>query len=336
MTYTPIPKGTENWDVPLNAALSQLDSNITASSGTALQRANNLSDLTNPAQARSNLGLTGLANALSNMTATTNPAVTSDSTQGYSIGSTWFNTTTNAMFVASSVAVGAAVWLQIPPTFVDRTTTQTVAGVKTFTSTLQTSQGTATNSAITAAVTGDTQARFNVRMDGQLEWGPGGSTARDINLYRGNSTTLVTDDEFQAANFTPAGWIPYTPTWTTSGTAPSIGNGTLTGRYAISGNTVNVVINLIAGSTTTFGTNGQSFSLPIQAANQTVSYVGHAHLLDTTRWGGQCIASPNASNTAPFFPASATDTRLTGLTNAVPQTLTTAAQIRLSLAYEIA
>ena len=334
MTYTPIAKGTLNWDVPLNSALAQLDSNISTASGTALQRANNLSDLTNVAQARTNLNLTGLANALSNMTATTDPSVTSDTTQGYSIGSTWFNTTTNSMFVATKVTTGAAVWLQIPPTFVDRTTTQTVAGVKTFTSTVQLSQGTATNSALTASVTGDTQARFNTRLDGQLEWGPGGVTARDVNLYRGGVDLLKTDDDFQAANFTPAGWITYTPTWTSSGTAPVIGNGTLSGRYSISGNTVNLVINLIAGSTTTFGTGGQSFSLPIQAANQTVSYVGHAHLLDTTRWGGQCIVSPNALNTAPFFPATATDTRLTGLTNAVPQTLTTSAQVRLSIAYE--
>lgn len=57
MTYTPIPKGTQNWDVPLNAALSQLDANITSGSTSALQAANNLSDLTNVIQARSNLGI---------------------------------------------------------------------------------------------------------------------------------------------------------------------------------------------------------------------------------------------------------------------------------------
>lgn len=335
MTYTPIAKGTLNWDVPLNSALAQLDSNISTASGTALQRANNLSDLTNVAQARTNLNLTGLANALSNMTATTDPSVTSDTTQGYSIGSTWFNTTTNSMFVATKVTTGAAVWLQIPPTFVDRTTTQTVAGVKTFTSTVQTSQGTATNSALTASVTGDTQARFNVRMDGQLEWGPGNAT-RDINLYRGNSTTLVTDDNFQAANFTPGAWVSYTPTWNSGGTAPVIGNGTLAGRYSITGKTVNVVINMIAGSTTTFGTGSYTFSLPFQAANQVVSSVGHAHLLDTTRWAGNIIVSPNALNAGPFFPTSQTDTRLTAITSTVPQTLTTSAQIRLTFAYEMA
>jgi hypothetical protein len=61
MTYTPIARGTENWDVPLNAALATLDANITAASGDSLQAANNLSDLTNPAQARTNLGIAGSA-----------------------------------------------------------------------------------------------------------------------------------------------------------------------------------------------------------------------------------------------------------------------------------
>lgn len=57
MTYSAIPKGTPNWDVPLNSALSQLDNAITANNGNALQRANNLSDLTSAAQARLNLGI---------------------------------------------------------------------------------------------------------------------------------------------------------------------------------------------------------------------------------------------------------------------------------------
>lgn len=57
MTFTPIQRGTQNWDVPLNAALAQLDSNITAESSASLQAANNLSDLNNVVQARSNLQL---------------------------------------------------------------------------------------------------------------------------------------------------------------------------------------------------------------------------------------------------------------------------------------
>jgi hypothetical protein len=57
MTFTPIPKGTQNWDVPVNAAFAQLDSDIISSAGDSLQAADNLSDLSNIAQARTNLGL---------------------------------------------------------------------------------------------------------------------------------------------------------------------------------------------------------------------------------------------------------------------------------------
>lgn len=57
MTFTPIAKGTPNWDSPLNLALTQLDNSITSSTASALQAANNLSDLTNVPLARTNLQL---------------------------------------------------------------------------------------------------------------------------------------------------------------------------------------------------------------------------------------------------------------------------------------
>jgi len=63
MTYSPIAKGTTNWDVPLNSALASLDANITSSASGALQKANNLSDLTNAAQARVNIGMAASAAA---------------------------------------------------------------------------------------------------------------------------------------------------------------------------------------------------------------------------------------------------------------------------------
>lgn len=67
MTYTPIAKGTTAWDVPLNAALAQLDASITNNNSNALQAANNLSDLTNTIQARLNLGITaGAAQGVNN------------------------------------------------------------------------------------------------------------------------------------------------------------------------------------------------------------------------------------------------------------------------------
>ncbi|WP_217427671.1 glycosyl hydrolase family 28-related protein, partial [Pseudomonas aeruginosa] len=56
----------------------------------------------------------------------------------------------------------------------------------------------------------------------------------------------------------------YTPTWTQSTAKPSIGNGTLTGNFVRSGHMCHLQLELIAGSTTTFGDSASAyrFSLP--------------------------------------------------------------------------
>lgn len=56
--------------------------------------------------------ITNAANNIpkANLVATTNPGVGNDNTQGYSVGSMWVNTSAGAIFIASSVATGAAVW----------------------------------------------------------------------------------------------------------------------------------------------------------------------------------------------------------------------------------
>ena len=61
-------------------------------------------------------------------------------------------------------------------------------------------------------------------------------------------------------------WTAYTPTWTTTGTAPSLGNGSLTGAYVKAGRLVVFRAVLTAGSSTTFGTGNWSLSLPSLAA----------------------------------------------------------------------
>lgn len=48
--------------------------------------------------------------AQNNMVAVTDPSIGNDSTQGYSIGSLWFNTITGSLFVAQDVTVGFAIW----------------------------------------------------------------------------------------------------------------------------------------------------------------------------------------------------------------------------------
>lgn len=54
----------------------------------------------------------------------------------------------------------------------------------------------ATRRAFQAQVAGDTIARFSFETSGLIEWGAGGGTARDTNLYRAGASHLKTDDAF--------------------------------------------------------------------------------------------------------------------------------------------
>lgn len=56
-----------------------------------------------------------------------------------------------------------------------------------------------TNGGLGIYVSGDTDPRWTLRADGMLQWGPGGSTNTDTNLYRSAVATLKTDDNFVIA-----------------------------------------------------------------------------------------------------------------------------------------
>jgi hypothetical protein len=61
-------------------------------------------------------------------------------------------------------------------------------------------------------------------------------------------------------------WITYNATWSSSANPqPSIGDGTITGRYKQIGKTVFVSVKIDMGSTTTYGTGGWHISLPVNA-----------------------------------------------------------------------
>lgn len=116
---------------------------------------------------------------------------------------------------------------------------------------------------------------------------------------------------------TPA-WASYSPTWAAlSGTAPAIGDGTLTGKYKQYGKTVHFRIVLTAGASTTFGNGGVwSFTLPatataasavvtqLRALDSSLSqtYTGMAIGQTTTTVLPGSSAGPTAfyANTVPF------------------------------------
>ena len=135
---------------------------------------------------------------------------------------------------------------------------------------------------------------------------------------------------------TPGAWTSYTPTWTASGSNPSLGNGVLVGRYSKVGRVVTVHINLIPGSTTTYGSGNYSWALPFAAANTGCSYIMSAHLLGTDRWMGQMVISPAATTTSAFFNLSTTNSRIDFMTPTRPEAFANGSQLRVTGTYESA
>ena len=89
-------------------------------------------------------------------------------------------------------------------------------------------------------------------------------------------------------------WTTFQPLWTSTGTQPSIGNGTLTGRYKQIGTTVHMVILCKFGSTTTFGTGTYGWSYPsgrrpAQNAPVELTYGGMARGHGTAWYSGAAV-----------------------------------------------
>lgn len=106
--------------------------------------------------------------------------------------------------------------------------------------------------------------------------------AIDLSVVENNVTTL----QGQMTGINLGDEVDYIPVWSTSGTAPAIGNGQLAGRYSKIGKRCDVSIIMIAGSTTTFGTGEYIFTLPFTAktvsffAGSTPVWFGSAQILD--------------------------------------------------------
>jgi hypothetical protein len=116
-------------------------------------------------------------------------------------------------------------------------------------------------------------------------------------------------------------WTSYTPTWTASAGTPSVGDGTLTGKYARVNKLIDFRIELVFGSTTTMGTAGsvQRFALPVTpVSTQRHRFLGTAYDSGTAdytayfRWNSagylEVVCQPTTagngdrtvSNTVPF------------------------------------
>lgn len=126
----------------------------------------------------------------------------------------------------------------------------------------------------------------------------------------------------------------YTPTWGSTGTLPVLGDGVIVGKYTQVANMVTVEISLTMGSTTTYGTGNYIFSLPIQAVNNSVSWLGNCWIENNAvriEYGfakieangtGMTLWSPNGVGT------------LAQITNTFPHTWKNQDNIVLSIQYQ--
>lgn len=85
--------------------------------------------------------------------------------------------------------------------------------------------------------------------------------------YAGGTGMSATDveaaiDELATEKADYTAWSAFTPTWTASVSNPAIGNGTLSGRYALVGKILFWSIVLSPGTTTTFGSGTWKFAIP--------------------------------------------------------------------------
>jgi len=130
-------------------------------------------------------------------------------------------------------------------------------------------------------------------------------------------------------------WTTYTPTWTCSGTAPAIGNGTLSGRYQrLFGRTYLVQIYLLAGSTTTFGTGVWSFATPGGLSTAAAYPVGVGLALLASIWPVTLLAS--GVTFLPYTATSSTDPRLAAVTVTSPTAWASTHYLAASIVWESA
>jgi len=129
--------------------------------------------------------------------------------------------------------------------------------------------------------------------------------------------------------------VAYTPAFTTSGTAPAIGDGSIAGHYSRHGASITVTILLTVGSTTTFGTGDLRFGIPLVPVQGSVA-AAHGMAVVTDTDGGPartlCAVQVATGVNYAILLQSGTAGPVGGTT---PYTLATGDTIRLTITYTI-
>ena len=153
-------------------------------------------------------------------------------------------------------------------------------------------------------------------------------------LIDSNTLTVYTGSAWSTVGPTHGAWTSYTPSWTSSGSAPAIGNGSVTGAYQRIGRNVIVRIALVWGSTTTNGTGTYFLSVPV-TSNSTQPSVGVAIFTDASAatFYHHVAYLPASSSTMQFIRGDGTTTQFQAST---PVVQATSDALYVTLVYEAA
>lgn len=160
-----------------------------------------------------------------------------------------------------------------------------------------------------------------------------GSPVEGMTIYETDTNELLIYDGAAWVLVTPIdAWTTYVPVWSSNGTQPAIGNGTITGASIQHGKTVHVRGQITMGSTTTFGTGSYLVTVPIACtAGSQAQTVAVTFYFDTGTANRGGMAVFTNSTTLQLVTAAGGD-----VTNLVPQTWANGDNIRWSIIYEIA
>lgn len=108
----------------------------------------------------------------------------------------------------------------------------------------------------------------------------------------------------KARQFEMGPWVQYSPTFTTSGAAPTLNNGTTQGRYRRHGTTLHLQARLVVGSTTSLGNGAVRLGIPTGVSPGPMQQVGVAFWFDASTGiltRGVTILDPGATYAYPWL-----------------------------------
>ena len=176
----------------------------------------------------------------------------------------------------------------------------------------------------TTGATGPTGPQGNVGATG-----PTGSTGAASTVTGPTGAQGPTGPTGAAATL-PDGWTAYTPVWTATTTNPTIGNGSITGAYAVFGKTVHFRIHIVDGSTTSEGSGNYAVTLPLAPiATQKWTFVGAIGTGINLIWG---LAT---GTTSILLYAGTSTTTVSRVTSTFPVTFSSGDTLSISGTYEI-